>query len=164
MLHGIIRKLGHELTFDSRTARDWWLCNGEWIRGDARLRDRIRDDVNAYMQHRKLDSFGRVDKFKRLTVDGWNSQVNALMHDNESDFFITKWLNTVPEWDGIKRIDDLVPRLFGDDSRLAQWAGKYLLLGAVTRTYNPGTKMDEIPVIVGPQGIGKSTSYDTYCL
>ena len=40
---------------------------------------------------------------------------------------------------------------------LARWASKYMFLGVVWRCYEPGTKLDEIPILVGPGGIGKST-------
>ena len=40
---------------------------------------------------------------------------------------------------------------------LARWASVYMFLGVVWRTYEPGTKLDEIPILVGGGGIGKST-------
>ena len=40
---------------------------------------------------------------------------------------------------------------------LARWASVYMFLGVVWRCYEPGTKLDEIPILVGPGGIGKST-------
>ena len=40
---------------------------------------------------------------------------------------------------------------------LARWASQYMFLGVVWRTFEPGTKLDEIPIFVGPGGIGKST-------
>ena len=43
---------------------------------------------------------------------------------------------------------------------LAKWASKYMFLGVVWRTFKPGTKLDEIPVLVGGGGIGKSTFPD----
>ena len=40
---------------------------------------------------------------------------------------------------------------------LARWASVYMFLGVVWRTFQPGTKLDEIPILVGGGGIGKST-------
>ena len=40
---------------------------------------------------------------------------------------------------------------------LAEWASVYMFLGVVWRTFKPGTKLDEIPILVGPGAIGKST-------
>ena len=40
---------------------------------------------------------------------------------------------------------------------LAQWGSVYILLGTIQRSYEPGVKLDEMLVIIGPPGIGKST-------
>ena len=40
---------------------------------------------------------------------------------------------------------------------LSEWASTYMFLGVVWRTFEPGTKLDEIPVLSGGGGIGKST-------
>ena len=42
------------------------------------------------------------------------------------------------------------------DGPLTRWAGAYLTLGAVQRTYEPGCQLREIPILIGSQGIGKS--------
>ena len=42
------------------------------------------------------------------------------------------------------------------DDDLSTWASRYLVLGVIQRTYQPGCKLDEIPVLIGAQGIGKS--------
>ena len=38
------------------------------------------------------------------------------------------------------------------------WASRFVFLGAVWRAFKPGTKLDETPILIGPQGIGKSTA------
>ena len=40
---------------------------------------------------------------------------------------------------------------------LLRWASFSVLMGAVARTYTPGEKHDEMVILVGPQGLGKST-------
>ena len=45
------------------------------------------------------------------------------------------------------------------DDELLQWASRSVLLAAVVRTDAPGEKHDEMVVLVGPQGIGKSTAW-----
>ena len=42
---------------------------------------------------------------------------------------------------------------------LARWASRSVLMGVVIRTDHPGEKHDEMVVLVGPQGIGKSTAW-----
>ena len=40
---------------------------------------------------------------------------------------------------------------------MAEWASQAIFLGGVWRAYEPGTVLDEMPIIVGPPGIGKTT-------
>ena len=37
-------------------------------------------------------------------------------------------------------------------------AGTFIFLGAVWRAYQPGVKLDEMPILIGRGGIGKSTA------
>lgn len=44
-----------------------------------------------------------------------------------------------------------------NDPDLMRWAGRQIVLGAVARTIHPGSKVDTSVVLIGPQGIGKSS-------
>ena len=69
-----------------------------------------------------------------------------------------EWLESLPAWDGINRIDSLWIETLGmSDSELCREAGRRFLIGAVRRTYEPGAVHDWIPVLVGAQGRGKSS-------
>ena len=71
------------------------------------------------------------------------------------------WLESLPAWDGEARLDGWLSRVFDvatDQADLAAWASRFLPLGAAWRTFRPGTKLDEMPVLIGPQGCGKSTA------
>ena len=60
-------------------------------------------------------------------------------------------------WDNKPRIDGLLSRLFGAaDDDLSRWASRYIGLGALQRSYQPGSKLDETPVLIGDQDVGKS--------
>ena len=41
---------------------------------------------------------------------------------------------------------------------IATWVSRFLLLGPIARAFRPGRKLDESPVLAGPQGCGKSTA------
>lgn len=57
--------------------------------------------------------------------------------------------------DNIKR---LLPKYLGaDDTELNKWIMEHMLIGMVSRIFNPGCKLDEMMILVGGQGIGKST-------
>ena len=67
------------------------------------------------------------------------------------------WLGELPPWDGVPRIDGLLTGLFGaEDDPLTRWASRYIGIGAVQRAVEPGCKIDEVPVLFGAQGVGKS--------
>ena len=66
------------------------------------------------------------------------------------------WLESLEPWDGTERLKHVLSLLLGAEGELAKWAGKFLFLGAVQRSYEPGCKLDEMPVLIGGQGIGKS--------
>ncbi len=62
------------------------------------------------------------------------------------------------EWDGVARIETLLQDYLGaEDSAYTREAMKNTLVGAVARIYRPGCKMDNALVLIGLQGLGKST-------
>ena len=69
---------------------------------------------------------------------------------------ITSWLDSL-EWDGEPRMDTLLPCFLGTDmSDYNVSVMRLFMMGAVARAYEPGTKFDYMPVLIGPQGLGKS--------
>ena len=69
---------------------------------------------------------------------------------------VTEWLDSLA-WDGEHRIGQLVVDALGaEDNAYNREVERIFMLGAVTRAYEPGAKFDYMPVLVGPQGIGKS--------
>lgn len=71
---------------------------------------------------------------------------------------ILNWLNNLPAWDGVKRLETLfIDYLGAKDSPYVRAATRKPFVAAVARIYNPGIKFDTITVLVGPQGCGKST-------
>ena len=88
---------------------------------------------------------------------GWKRTLLALLSRIEVDPFL-EWLEELPAWDSQERVDSTFHRMFGaEDTPLAGWAARYILCGAIHRAYNPGAKLDQMVVLVGDQGIGKST-------
>lgn len=62
------------------------------------------------------------------------------------------------EWDGEKRVDTiLVDYLGAEDCDYIQAVTRKTLVAAVARIFQPGIKFDYVLVLVGKQGIGKST-------
>lgn len=66
--------------------------------------------------------------------------------------------NALPEWDGVERAGHLFTWFLGAaDTPYTKAVERLFLAGAIARTYHPGTKFDYMPVLIGGQGIGKST-------
>ena len=92
-------------------------------------RDNLEDALGATLYNLHCDPL--LEYFKSLpTPTGRNIIHNTLAHCMQVD----------PEY-----------------KELAEWASTYMFLGVVWRTFEPGTKLDEIPVLAGAGGIGKST-------
>ncbi len=73
---------------------------------------------------------------------------------------IREYLESLPEWDGIARLDTLLVDYFGaEDNVYTRAAIRKTLVAAVSRIYNPGVKFDTVLILNGPQGIGKSTFF-----
>jgi hypothetical protein len=65
------------------------------------------------------------------------------------------------EWDQVPRLDTWLVTYFGaEDTLLNRAFGRLGLIGAVRRVRRPGTKFDQIIVLEGTQGKGKSTAIE----
>lgn len=61
------------------------------------------------------------------------------------------------KWDGIERVETLfVDYLAADNNTYVRTITRKALVAAVARIYEPGIKFDYMPILCGPQGIGKS--------
>ncbi|MED4082037.1 virulence-associated E family protein [Halalkalibacterium halodurans] len=60
-------------------------------------------------------------------------------------------------WDGIERLDTLLIDYLGaNDTEYVRAVTRKMFLAAVARVMQPGIKFDNVLVMVGPQGLGKS--------
>lgn len=65
---------------------------------------------------------------------------------------------TALEWDGVRRLDALLIDYLGaEDNLYTRAVARKSLAAAVARAMTPGIKYDYMPILTGPQGIGKST-------
>jgi len=62
------------------------------------------------------------------------------------------------KWDGVPRLDTLLIDYLGaEDNAYTRQVARKSLTAAVARAMQPGVKYDCMPILSGPQGIGKST-------
>ena len=71
---------------------------------------------------------------------------------------VRDYLNALPAWDGVPRLDTLfVDYLGAEDNSYVRAVARKSFAAAVARAMQPGVKYDTMPILAGPQGIGKST-------
>ncbi|MDF2513715.1 MAG: virulence-associated protein [Herbinix sp.] len=64
------------------------------------------------------------------------------------------------KWDGVPRLDTLLVDYFGcEDTEYIRMVIRKTLTAAVARVMNPGIKFDNMLILSGPQGVGKSTFF-----
>ena len=64
------------------------------------------------------------------------------------------------EWDGVERIDSFLETVFhvaDTDPALTVWASRAIVMAPIKRAVEPGAQVDEVPILCGPQGCGKSS-------
>lgn len=61
-------------------------------------------------------------------------------------------------WDGVSRIPMLLTKWMGaEDSEYTREVSRLIFAGGIQRLYHPGCKFEDMPVLVGGQGAGKSS-------
>ena len=127
----------------------------------------MNDRREAALRRRIAEGFRYVDSRREtrpLHYSGelWAFYTNAILYEHECDPF-KEWLEDLPAWDGVERVREWLGDCFDVDPEadlaLTAWASQFVFLGPVWRTFEPGTKLDEMPILSGPQGIGKSTAF-----
>lgn len=90
------------------------------------------------------------------------SALEMIADTNKFNPFIDM-LNSV-QWDRIRRLENILPDYMG--AVKCDYTTKCietLMLGVISRAFSPGTKFDYSVVLIGPQGIGKSTFFQKLC-
>lgn len=120
-----------------------------WAPKDDTLRDWTdADDASLRVYLETLYGISGVQKISDALV---NVSMLKSFHNVKS------YLNGL-KWDGVERLDTLLIDYFGCvDDVYSRSIMRKLLVAAVTRIFNPGAKFDYMPILVGPQGCGKST-------
>ncbi len=82
----------------------------------------------------------------------------AKVTDDRSYHPIREYIDSLPQWDEVPRVDTLLIDYLGaDDNEYVRAVTRKTLCAAIARVLNPGCKFDSMLVLNGPQGVGKST-------
>ena len=147
------------------------------IKHDQRLADAIRlDDFSqltvaiADLPWRKVDRGTRAFNDRdaaslRLYLEtryGLTGKSN--IEDAVADFLQRNRIHPVRDylkrlkWDGVKRAETIFIDFLGAaDTAYVRTVTRVFLRAAIMRVLQPGCKYDNMPILIGPQGIGKST-------
>ena len=120
-----------------------------WNKASVRRGWTDADDANMHMYFEAIygiDTFRRVDE--AVTVVGEQNSFNE----------IAEYLNTLT-WDGTPRLDTLLIDYLGaEDNAYTRAVIRKTMVAAVARVLSTDpVKFDQMPILAGPQGIGKST-------
>lgn len=97
------------------------------------------------------------DKYGTFSQRNYDIAVTKSV-DDRSYHPIREYFDSLTEWDGIPRVETvMIDYLGAADTPYVRAATRKTLCAARRRILAPGVKFDYIPVLNGPQGIGKST-------
>ena len=98
-----------------------------------------------------------IEKYYTLSSTAKCADALALSFEKHSYHPIKDYLNSLT-WDKVKRIDTLfIDYLGAEDKTYVRTVTRKIIVAAVARVFVPGIKFDNMPVLSGIQGIGKST-------
>ena len=124
------------------------------------------------------DKILKIDEDKpRVWTDSDDSMLRAYIETNYDLYDIKKYhdaFNTVllerkvhplknliesGEWDGKPRIDNFLKDILecDEDEEYLREVSRMIFYGGISRLYSPGCKFDYVPILISPQGSGKST-------
>jgi len=134
-------------------------ANTEVIRKDLPWRKRLKPDAPyepwlAEDDRRLRHWFG-----KKYNIRGAAAILDAFTEVTRRRRFhpIKEYLES-QVWDGVQRAERIfVTYLGAADTHYVRQVTRKMLLAAVTRLYRPGCKFDQMLVLIGPQGAGKSS-------
>ena len=162
---GLKEALGHEgldVFFDERRTDAVVRSDGEHVAFDDTMRAALRERLEANYFYIRVTGTGsgatETRNSLRYSKSQFEDTLDAYCHYNRRDPFRDEYLAGLPTWDGVDRIDSVLDDLFdAGRSHLSMWSSRYAFLGLVQRTFEPGCKLDEVPVLIGLAGCGKST-------
>ena len=109
------------------------------------------DNDDAGLRH-YLEKAYRITGEKRI-LDAFSLACHKHSYNAVKDY-----LTSLPTWDGVPRLDTLLIDYLGaEDNVYTRAVARKSLAAAVARVMMPGVKYDTMPILAGPQGIGKST-------
>ena len=143
--------LAHKIKEDTFGHRLMYLGQLEWRAKGDNIGEWTDKDDSALRSYLHM-------KYRLRNKGDYEDGFNMALFENSYDPLVG-YLNAL-EWDGIPRIDDALNCMLGvEKNEYNRAVFRLFLQGAVRRAYHPGCKFDNMIVLIGKQGDGKSTFF-----
>ena len=138
----ISKHYGKHLQMNEMTGKPEFFRDGGWHEWtdteESRMRSYFERSYSMYSQAKLQDA---------LKIYFYNNKVNPLLNILEN-----------LEWDGKPRVEQFLHDVMKvEDSDYTRECSRLIFAGGIHRAYNPGCKFDDMIVLIGGQGAGKST-------
>jgi predicted P-loop ATPase len=130
--------------------------------------DEFRDEIMFHWGDGTWQSFSDVhytkirknlcrQGFKEIKKELIRDAVHEVAHDNTFDSAI-EWLESL-KWDGVRRINKFTADYLGSENTpYTRAVSHYMWTAMAGRVLSPGCKVDMVPILVGEQGLKKSSA------
>lgn len=152
--------IGFDIRFNNRSKEEEIRNNNNdkptWGKMNARTKKYVRELILKNCQIMKHTKDGVERQSLYYGREKFEDELSGLLYHSECDPFL-EWIEELPEWDGIERIDSCLDDLFGvDKTPLNMWASKFCFIGPIQRAYEPGALFRQLPVLIGKGSMGKT--------
>ena len=155
-LEWALERLGVDVRQNMRWYTVEWARGGEWAQMTSRAAARLRSDIESAFV---VDSHYKGIMPLKFGREAFSEALDSVLFSREVDPFV-EYLDQLPTPTGRRKLSGSLAYCFDvaeGYERLAEWASRSIFLGAVWRAYRPGSMLDEMPILSGPGGIGKTT-------
>ncbi len=148
-------KLKDLMYYDELKSRRMISRKPEWDDSKSTVYPRpIKDRDYAGYRNYLRKTYNLAEKSSKIAEDSLDVYIQDAKRSVNP---ITKYLDGLETWDGVPRVETLFVDYMGaEDTEYARTVTKCILVAAVARAYRPGTKFDNMLILKGEQGIGKS--------
>ena len=158
-INNVLIILEHDPLLKGKFALNEFASRGEVLGAlpwDKRAKRRLWDDND------NQGLYWYMEKVYRITGNGKIDGALSLHSNNFAFNEVQNYLKDIKgQWDGTPRLDTLfIDYLGAKDTAYNRAVTRKAFVAAVARAMTPGCKYDNMVILVGPQGIGKSTILD----
>ena len=132
----------------------WNISGSAVIRNEIRERCLLNGTSEGYRPFKMSDSDWKVARdtlAQRNSYDPFLEMLEALPEPPDQDQYYSPTL-----------LNSHFGVLHEEEQPLAAWAIRYVIIGMIQRAHSPGCQLDELPILIAPQGAGKSSFLESF--